>query len=444
MRTRAVAPPTGRELRACGLAALAEAGLVYLPAHMILSQSGSLGVGLGALAFPFLGLFVGGVLATCAFRTRPTTATVVGGVAVVLGLYLGRGDVNREVFAVVVMLLVAIRVATLGLRDWRDPIFASIGWGAAALAVETVIATGPQQDWRPLLLVIVPTFFLASLASRATIVWTTDLSGALSEEARAGWLRRALLLIGSLAGAMVAAVALGMRGGVLERLGDLVAPLMNALAVVLAFLMAQLARPVFWLIDRLNVDPRRIQSFFDSLQEHARNLDRSPVDVGGASLVQRILGLLAFGGLLLLLVTVIRRLRSNAQEFDEPREQPGIVTSAPIEVRGAPSPTRRARRHEPPDDVVRRWYAEILELLRRRNVPKEPSLTPAEFVPEVAAAFPGCAKGFAALTRAYEDVRYGHRTVASVRLSELREAHRSLTEVLSRAPQGLAAESPDG
>ena len=58
-------------------------------------------------------------------------------------------------------------------------------------------------------------------------------------------------------------------------------------------------------------------------------------------------------------------------------------------------------------DTVRRWYAEALLALERLGLPKPASRTPGEYLPDVARAFPESARGFTALTRAYEQVRYG-------------------------------------
>src|SRR5439155_396463 len=77
-----------------------------------------------------------------------------------------------------------------------------------------------------------------------------------------------------------------------------------------------------------------------------------------------------------------------------------------------PQPRRRSRiRRDLPGDLVRRWYAEALLLLERRGVIRPPALTPGEYSHAVAKAFPECRGQFEALTRAYEDVRYGNRSV---------------------------------
>jgi hypothetical protein len=86
-------------------------------------------------------------------------------------------------------------------------------------------------------------------------------------------------------------------------------------------------------------------------------------------------------------------------------------------------PARWRFRAELPADAVRRLYAEVLLDLRERRVVKDPWLTPAEFVPVVAAAFPRAEEDLRVLTAAYQDVRYGsHRLVrGDVRALETRQ-----------------------
>jgi hypothetical protein len=63
--------------------------------------------------------------------------------------------------------------------------------------------------------------------------------------------------------------------------------------------------------------------------------------------------------------------------------------------------------------------------LERCGVPKEPWRTPAEFLERAGEAFPRARSGLTALTRAYEEVRYGSRTIDPERLDRL-EAHRGI------------------
>jgi hypothetical protein len=75
---------------------------------------------------------------------------------------------------------------------------------------------------------------------------------------------------------------------------------------------------------------------------------------------------------------------------------------------------------------------------------KDPAWTPSEFVPEVAGAYPESAADFDALTRAYEDVRYGSAHLDRATLRELDEQRkRILTALRRRAPDTRDAPTGD-
>ena len=407
---RDVPPPDAAELRACGLAALGEAGVIYLPMVLVLTESRGLTIGIGVLVLPFFLAYVGGALLACRFRASRSLATGAAVLAVLAGIWLGRGDLNRSVFAVVVALLVGMRVVTLALRDWRQPIQGEFGWLAVALGLETMIAAGAEPEWRGLLAVIVPLFFVCMLASRATTVWSAGGAGELEGAVRAAWIRRSLLASGALVLAMVSAVALAVRGGVFERIGMWLTPVANAVASFIAFVLSQAARPVFWLIDRFGIDPESVREFLERLRQGGFTDITQDPSADGTAVWQRALGLLVFAGIGYAIFRAIRRLRPEGG-IHEPEPPPaGTMTEVPQPAELAP-PARPRLRREPPADRVRRWYAEALEALRRAGFPKDPWLTPAEFEPAVARAFPVVATEFGELTRAYEDVRYGNLRV---------------------------------
>lgn len=400
---RDVPRPQARELRACGLAALAEAGVLYLPVYLVLTESRGLDLDIEALAVPFVVVYVVGALLACGFRGSRNLATLAVILAVLAGIALGRGDVNRSVFAVVIALLLALRIVGLAQRDWRMPIHAELGWGAVALGAETMIASGAEPDWRPLLVVFVPMFFVAALASRATTVWTSGGVHDLDEQVRASWIKRAVLATGALVGAMALAAALSGRGGLLDRIGQWLTPVVDALASAFAWLAGQLARPIFWLVDLMGIDPEGVREFLERLRESGLGRDDRNVPAE-AALWQRLLGLLVFVAIGYGLYRFLRRSRAQVSA-EEPR---GPRVEVSTETLSEVTPTARpAFRRELPTDLVRRLYAEMLLALRGLEIRKEPALTPAEFLPEVAAQLPECAEDFAALTRAYEDVRYG-------------------------------------
>ena len=424
-----VASPEPRELRACGLAALAESGVLVLPVWLVLTETRGLDIGVIALAVPFMTVYVGAVLLACRFRASqhlPLAAIVL---AVLAGAWLGRGDLNRSVFAVVVCLLVALRAITLALRDWRLPIHAEFGWFAVALGLEVMVAAGANPEWRGPLVVIVPLFFAASLASRAATVWTTSGSSELDERVRASWIRRAGLATGLLVGTMAAAVAFSVRGGVFDRVGTWLAPAADAFASLLAWTLSQIVRPIFWLVDRLGIDPERVREFFEDLR---RNAARAADEAGrseGPTVFQRILGLVAFAAIGYAVFRVIRRFHPKGGGAEPERPVPASATVSALEE--GPAPVLPRLRRELPADKVRRWYAEALGALRNRDVAKEAWQTPAEFVPSVAAAFPACAAPFAELTRAYEDVRYGGLRLADDRIERLAEGQETMAAAMS-------------
>src|SRR4029434_2445458 len=111
-------PPDARELRACGLAALAETGVLVLPVWLVLTEARGLKIGVVALAVPFVAAYVGGALLACGFRASRNVAFGGAMLAVVSGIWLGHGDLNRIVFSVLVCLLVSFRLVTLALRAW--------------------------------------------------------------------------------------------------------------------------------------------------------------------------------------------------------------------------------------------------------------------------------------------------------------------------------------
>jgi hypothetical protein len=148
-----------------------------------------------------------------------------------------------------------------------------------------------------------------------------------------------------------------------------------------------------------------VREFFESLREGAAGRVIDQRHAGPPEIWQRMLGFLAFAAIGYAVFRAIRHFRPPAGAEPEPRV-PGTQTEAALPTVEALPPRPRFRR-EPPADTVRRWYAEALSALRRREIVREPWQTPAEFAPVVAGAVPSCADAFAELTRAYEDVRYG-------------------------------------
>jgi len=429
---RDLSPPDAHELRACALWALAESTVVYPPIGLFLVAVRPFGLGAQTFAIPFVAAYVGGAVLAYRFRTSRNLGTAAAVVAVLAGLLVGRDGIAEAVVAAVVALLVALRVVTLALRDWRSPVHAELAWGAGVLGSEAILAAA-LPAWRPLLALLVPTFFGAALASRAVTVWTEGPPGWLDERLGSSWVRRTLLAAGGLAAAMALAVVLGVRGGLFDLLGRLVRPVAEVVGSAVLWLILQAARPLFWLADRLGIDPERIREFLDRLRESVAGA-RGPVDARPPDPAPwaRVVGLLVFVALGYALYRLLRRVRGEPPaEPEPPRPRTPAPIAKPVEER--PAPARRRFRRELPADAVRRWYAEALLALRPHELRKAPALTPAEFVPEVAGRFPDRAEDFRALTRAYEDVRYGGIRLDRDRVRELEVRHRRLLQALRTA-----------
>lgn len=422
-------------------AAVAECGVVYLLVKLLLEQATQADEGI-LLWFPsFAVLFIVGTGLATTFRESRTTPTVAAVAGVAFGLLQGLlwgvrgpGEVGTAVAA---SSLVALRVVTLGLRDWRNPINASFGWGAGILLVEVVLGGSIGSTWRTILPLVVGLFFVGSLASRAESVRLsappearlTDAEPP-EDQGRAVGDRLSRLAVAALAGT-VALMAILTVGGGLELLGRLIYPVLVFLVSAVAFLMGQIARPLLWLIERLPVDLGGLVEFLQNLRSGDANpLPRTPPNTGGG-LVPRLLGFLLLVVVVGGVVWIIRR-RTAEDDWgatDEPKEAP---RATPLQPRSRFRPSRGLRR-ELPADTIRRWYAEALLLLEAKGLPRPPEATPDEFLEQVSTAFPECRHGFHELTRGYERVRYGNVTFGREELQALEPRRAHVMETLQRA-----------
>jgi hypothetical protein len=374
----------------------------------------------------FAALFALGVAAATAGRRSRWFGAWAVAVAVMVGvlqaLAFGSARPASVGFAIGLALLVALRAVMLALRDWRDPIQASFGWGAGVLLVEVVVAS--REGWGPLLAVIVPVFFVASLASRAASIRLAEGAEAVGRTA-IPWFS----LGGALAGVVVvlgaASAFLGGQGGLLERLGRIIPLALSSIIVGLTFVLAQILKPVGWVLHALGFHRPDLSSVFQRLRHTAHAIQQTFTSSSQPGLVQRLLGLATLAAVLFLLAWLVLRQRRFFAE--RRRLLPELVEPAP-----APEPPARGRRRERvrrrrelPEDTVRRWYAEILLEMERKGSPKAPWQTPGEYLAATGGSLSSAAGSLTALTRAYEDVRYGRRDVPRHDLDRL-EAHRGI------------------
>jgi len=238
------------------------------------------------------------------------------------------------------------------------------------------------------------------------------------------------VVLGTLGAVMALALALGGPHGAFEVSGGFVYGLLAKVILAMGWVVAELLlRPLYWLLTKAHVSAEGIS------RAAARIRAIRPATTGkggGPSLVERVIGLLLFAGMFLLLLTTIRRRWSLLSEAGGRRPGEPTPDRAPILSRRGRKRAPRLRR-ELPADMVRRWYAEALLALERRGLAKPPSRTPGEYLTDVTRSFPDCAPGFTALTRAYEDVRYGSVRMEPAALGRLDAARGLAMDALSRA-----------
>jgi len=440
-----VAGPMDREsVLPAALAALAESGILYIPIHLVAEDAGNAS---GPLAsFPgFAFLFVGSVcLATVLRRFALARALIPVGLALsglVQGLSSGSSSLEGTATTVALALFVAFRVVTLAVRDWREPIGESFAIGTTVLLIELLAARPDGANGR-LLGMVVPMFFLGSLASRAASVRLATPPVEVRDVASSSrWLRSLMVSLACLAALMALAFGLGLPGGGFHQIGSLLYEGFARVLVFGGFLLANVVlRPLSWLLTRIHID-------VGALSRAAENLAEGGIepgghqDLSGPSWMERLIGLVFFALLALLLVrTIRRRWQLLEPPGEEEREPPGPVAAAL--AGGRFQALKRKIRRELPADTVRRWYAEALLLLERKGLTKAPSLTPGEYLRDVTQAFPGTGVGFTALTRAYEDVRYGLRKFDRDAL-DLLDVHRTMAmQALEGSPALDATAEP--
>jgi hypothetical protein len=431
-----VAVADRRPVAAASLAALAESGLLFLPIRLLVVDEGGATEGPLATYPAFVALFTVSVAVATSFRHSTAMPSVAAVAAIAVGLgqstVWGGGELAGSAFMVILALLAALRAVVLAHRDWRDPVAESFALGAMVLLVEVLLgAAGGDTGWEPYLPAVVVVFFVASLGSRAASVWV---SGRRALDRGAGRrLRTAVLVIGGLGAALFLAALLGSPHGLLPRGGSLVIFLMGRMVYGIAFVLAWfLAAPIAWVVDRLGIDLNPVARAARALQGL---VDRGPTQPGqGYPPLLRLLGFALLAAIGFLLFRAIRRYRELAgvgRSREGPAEPEPRLNAVHPRRRGGSRPGRLRR--ELPDDTVRRWYAEALLALEGLGLPKSPSRTPSEYLGAVTAAFPECAGAFTALTRAYEDVRYGSAVIARSALDRLGAHRRMAMDALGRA-----------
>lgn len=438
-----------RSAPAAGLAALAESGMIFLPLMQLSSESvAARGGPLMSYAVVVPLLVAGTAVGTGVRRVRPYSLAA-GAAALTLGLLqgiaFGDSDIAGTAFLSVLSLLAALRAVTLALRDWQNPVKGSFAGGATLLIVEIVVAGSAGPRWHQLLPVVIAQFFVGSLASRAASTMFVERAWRGTGPAHPRKLVAPGLALAGLGAGLALAASLGRPDGVLRAAGRLAYPAVVAVLVAVAYVTAKvLLGPLTWLMARLHVSLAPLRTLARSLQRISLTTNARPQRPFGPAWVERILGLLVLVAVAALVVWALNRKWPRLRRAPSSPEEPAEATPLPLP---APRPFRpRAPRlhRELPADTVRRWYAEALVQLQRRGVAKPPHLTPAEFLVDVVAAFPGSAEPFSSLTRAYEDVRYGKLRVARASMVRLDRDREAAMEAFRRAARADAPPPEDG
>jgi hypothetical protein len=438
-----------RRMAAAGLAAVAEAGLIFLPVMQLSSESArSSGGPLGSYAV-FLPLYVLGVVMWAGVPPLGVHTWIAAATAVGLGLaqslVWGNGDAPGTAFVVVLALLVVLRMVTLAARDWREPVRGSFFWGAVAALVEIAIAGSATLAWRSLLPVVVVLFFAGSLASRAASLTMADrpATGDRMEAARTRLLPIAGLSV--LAGILALAALLGGRHGLFQVAGGFVFGVFAWVVIAAGYVLAKVVLvPLSWMLAKLHFSLNPLRHLIHSLTQPAPGSNRRLHHVLGPPWVERLLGLALLIAASWGIVWLIR-LRWRRRAAARRPIGPAVPTSEPVDAGSGPRlRLRRPRLHrELPADAIRRWYAEALLLLERRGLGKRPDSTPGEYLRQVTRAFPQCRTEFEALTRTYEDVRYGSLAVDRSRLQVIESARGSMMEALRRSRRADQSEQDE-
>lgn len=419
-------PPTG--LRIITLAGLAEACVLALPVQLVTSEAGGTRVGVVTFTAAFVAAFTGSVVLLSRFKHVRDLPVAIGVLAAAVGVATAGGDLSTMGLSVVVAALVATRAARIAFRRRLDPLHGEIAWGAAALGVEAMIAAGGGhlQIWRVALALLIPAFFIASFGSRALSVWDDP---DIEAEDRSRWLANTHLLSWCFAALMFVGAVLGLRGGGLDRLGELATLGIGWTLYALIHVLVFLAQPVFWLFQRIRVNPEALRRALERLRA---NIEGAVLDTSGTNSTLPWARILGFLLLVLIVFGAYRSLRRLRPPRDDPPKPAPPVWLGETSLSTDDVVRTGRRRRELPADRVRRCYAEVLLALERSGLAKEGSLTPAEFAPIVAETYPWTREGFGALTRAYEDVRYGAVRLGEPELRDLDRHHRELMRALRR------------
>jgi hypothetical protein len=398
--------------RVAGLAAGAEACVVALPVATVLVSTASRN---GMAAFAVVWVALSGLAAAGAVRLRSDEGARIWLVAAAVGtgLLLGHGNLGVSVGIAALVLLLGVRLFTRANRADPAPTGSELWIWTAILGAEAVLASiVPRSTWSAAAIVLTPAELVLALAARATSVWSVDQDPSETAEARSAGahLGRRLVFIPVLGS--LAAVAVAGPNGPVDRLGTVVGFALRWVATLVALVGSLVFFPIAWGWRLVVGRTSDMAGFLQRIRlQQAADLQQPP-HTTGSPFIARLIGLAFLVGIVWAGRALARRVKTRQVRGEPVAHALARVTRAPVSAAPADTSERRVRRGGLPRDRVRRRYAEMLVLLGRAGLGKDPGQTPAEYLEIVGAAYPASRADLETITRAYETVRYAERQPA--------------------------------
>ncbi len=434
---------TRSEAKAAVFVAASEGCVWALPASLLFVEHVG-GAALLVFCLAFVAAFTAATVGALRLKHVTNSGVAMIGVAAVAGFLAGGPKLQPAVASALFAAAIGLRALGLAYRDWRNPAEGTLTLGAVALGVEALLASGVQPMWTTPLALLVPGFFAVALAGRAANVWSEGDAVQLEPATRDDGERAARLAALIPIGAALAAGMLALPGEGLNRIGGLLGPVGDVLETVFVNVVAQAARPILWLADRLSLDPSAVQQAIDDLRaDPATNQGRAAdaAGVASSSATARLMLVAFVVALVVLVIRIARRIRPAdvSRGTDDPGIRGTVVGESAIpDARPDEIPRRTPRL---PGDRIRRSYAQVLIELQRAGVEITREQTPAEIERSTTAVMPEIAASLGSLTRAYEKVRYGALRFDAADLRRLRRDGRTAIAIAKRARRGRDSSS---
>ncbi len=416
--------------RSAGLGAAAEACVVALPLATLILPNAS---GRAIVVFVAPWVCLSGVAAAGAalLRSDEGARAWLVAAAVVAGSLFGRGSIGLSVIVAALALALGLRLFQRATREDPAPTATELWIWTVILGTEAALAALVRDStWAPTAVVLIPAALTLGLAARAAALWPPDRrgegTGARASGGRLGSRLAFIPVLGSLL-----AVAVAGAGGPLDRIGGVAGGVLKWLATLVALVGSLVIFPIAWGWKLVVGHTTDLQGFLDRIRHQQTSSLAHPSSTGASPLLARLIGLVVLLAVAWLASVLVRRVRTRKRTEAGERATPPLAESVAV-VTPREEPSERRLRRRLPRDRVRRRYAELLLLLRKAGLGKEPGQTPREYLAVVAATYPGSRPDFEAITRVYELVRYAERLPADTPMRAIDAAARRVRREVRR------------